>query len=298
VNAPESAEPPESRSRRQWAGVYGRGIAMGIAEVVPGVSGGTIAFVTGIYDELIHTLAGFRPASLRLLSNPAGFWQAHNLSFLLALGLGMLTGVALFAHLLSLALEHARPVVWAFFLGVISLSVYLLGRDRSPGTLLLFLPIGLVLGVLVGTLDTSAVDVRPWMYFLGGAVAVAAWLLPAVSGSFILLALGLYEGVLAALVDVDLPIIGLLLSGCLIGLLCFANFLSWLMRDHREGLLSLLTGFMAGSLLRLWPWMDAEGTLLTPASYQVQLASDPLLVWVIVSFLAGAAGIWSLSRLK
>jgi len=292
------SESPDTRSRRAWAGIYGRGIAMGIAEVVPGVSGGTIAFVTGIYDELIHTLASFRPASLRLLTNPAGFWQAHNLSFLLALGLGMLTGVALFAHLLSLALEHARPVVWAFFLGVISLSVYLLGRDRSRRSLLLYLPIGLVLGVILGTLDTSAIDARPWMFFLGGAVAVAAWLLPAVSGSFILLALGLYEGVLAALVDVDLPIIALLLSGCLTGLLCFANFLSWLMRHHREGLLSLLTGFMAGSLLRLWPWATAEGGLLTPAGYQQQFAADPFLVWVIVSFLAGTGVIWWLSRLK
>jgi len=292
------AAAPDIRSRRQWAGIYGRGIAMGIAEVVPGVSGGTIAFVTGIYDELIHTLASFRPASLRLLTNPTGFWQAHNLSFLLALGLGMLTGVALFAHLLSLALEHARPVVWAFFLGVISLSVYLLGRDRSRRGLLLYLPIGLVLGVIMGTLDTSTIDARPWMFFLGGAVAVAAWLLPAVSGSFILLALGLYEGVLAALVEVDLPIIAMLLGGCLTGLLCFANFLSWLMRHHREGLLSLLTGFMAGSLLRLWPWANAEGALFTPAGYQQQLAADPLLVWVIVSFLAGTGVIWWLSRLK
>ena len=107
-----------TRTTKHWLGIYGRGIAMGIAEVVPGVSGGTIAFITGIYDELIHALASFRPTSLKLITRPAEFWQQHNLGFLMVLAAGMASGVALFANALNLALTHARPVVWGFFLGL------------------------------------------------------------------------------------------------------------------------------------------------------------------------------------
>lgn len=271
---------------------------MGIAEVVPGVSGGTIAFVTGIYDELIRALAAFRPTSLAMLLRPIEFWQHHNLGFLLALAAGMLTGVAVFANLLELALTHARPVVWSFFLGLITLSVYLLARDRPLASLLRYFPVGLIVGLLVVSADSGSMSPASGWYFLAGALAVSAWLLPGVSGSFILLALGLYEGVLAALVDFDLLILGFFLSGCAVGLLSFANLLSWLMREHRDPLLSLLTGFMAGSLLRLWPWSDATGSLLTPAGYAQQLSADPMVAAVAVAFCLGMASIWWMSRLQ
>jgi len=286
-----------SRSRIQWLGIYVRGVAMGIAEVVPGVSGGTIAFISGIYDELIHALASFRPSSLKMLTTPGEFFRHHNLGFLLALGFGMVTGVALFAHLLSLALEHARPVVWGFFLGVICLSVYLLGRERPLRMLAICFPPGFIFGLLVVSLDPGSGDAAVWLYFFGGAIAVAAWLLPAVSGSFLLLVLGLYEGVLGALVALDLAILVALLGGCLVGLLTFANLLSWLMRNYREPLLSILTGFLAGSLVRLWPWTGSAGELLLPDGYQSLLSLDPLSGWVLLAFFAGMLGIWLLGRL-
>jgi len=287
------------RDRSAWVGVYVRGIAMGIAEVVPGVSGGTIAFVSGIYDELIRSLASFRPSSLHLLGKgPAVFWHTHNLSFLLVLGLGMLSGVVLFAHALSIALSVARPVVWGFFLGVICLSVVVLARERPLPNLLRYFPPGLILGLLLINLDPGAGSSSLWAYFFGAAFAVAAWMLPAVSGSFLLLVLGLYEGVLAALVNLDLPLLGCFAAGAVLGLICFANLLSFLMDRHRETLLSLLTGFMAGSLVRLWPWAAPDGSLLLPAAFEAQLAADPLLIWVGVAFCAGMFSIWLLGRLK
>jgi len=282
-----------------WLGLYLRGIAMGIAEVIPGVSGGTIAFVSGIYEELIATLASLRPSSLRLLRHGIGsFWRQHNLSFLLVLGLGMVTGVALFAHALSLALLVARPVVWAFFFGVILFSVLILGRDRVPRVLAIWFPPGLLLGLLMVNLDATAQLGGLWAYFFGAALAVAAWLLPAVSGSFLLLLLGLYEGVLAALVGLNLTVLGAMAAGALIGLICFANLLSFLMSRYREPVLSLLTGFMAGSIVRLWPWRGPDDSLLLPAGYSELMAASPLTLWVGAAFLVGMVAIWLLARLR
>jgi len=290
----------ERRSLSGWAGLYVRGVAMGIAEVVPGVSGGTIAFVSGIYDELIRSLAGLRPSSVSALRRGFGaFWREHNLSFLAVLGFGMACGIVVFAQLLSAALAAARPVVWGFFFGVIVFSVVMLGSGRSLRHLLLFLPPGLLAALaLVNVEPNAAGEPAYWVFFVGGAFAVGAWMLPAVSGSFLLLALGLYESVLGALVSLDVPVLAALAAGCVVGLFSFANLLAWLLERHREPLLSLLTGFMAGSLTRLWPWSSPTGALLSPDAYAVASGASPLVVAVAVSMLAGMIGIWLLSRLE
>ena len=294
--------PVDSQRRRglgDWLGLFVRGVAMGVAELVPGVSGGTIAFVSGIYEELVHTLAGFRPSSAVHLFElgPVGFWRKQNMGFLLVLGLGMISSVLVFAGLLSHWLEVARPVVWSFFLGLIVLSVWLLGRDIPVRRLLRIAPLGLLMGLAMSLLPAFTGGEASWVFLLGGMIAVSAWLLPAVSGSFMLLVLGLYEPVLHALTGRQWSILLPFLLGCAAGLMLFANFLSWLMKHHREPLMALLTGFMTGALVQLWPWQFA-GALLSPSAYAQASGNLAQLPASCLAMVGGAGAIWLLSRLR
>ena len=281
-----------------WFGLYIRGLAMGIAEVVPGVSGGTIAFVSGIYQELIDTIAGLRPASVLVLvrQGPRAFWKVHNLTFLLVLGGGMLTGILIFSQLIATWLSVARPVVWAFFFGVIACSIVVIGLPRERRRFLLLAPLGVLVGLGVAQLEPLAGSAGLWLYFVGGMIAVSAWLLPAISGSFMLLIMGLYEGVIGALTGFEWPILFSLAAGCAVGLLAFANLLSWLLQRYSESLLSLLTGFMAGSLLRLWPW-SVEG-VLSPEAYTALTGQSAWLVESAIAALGGVLAVYLLTRLE
>ena len=292
-----------ARNLRGWLGIYVRGIAMGIAELVPGVSGGTIAFVTGIYRELVGALASFRPAAFATLlgKRPAAriraFWRRHNLTFLSVLGIGMLSGIAALANALSVWLAQARPVVWGFFFGVIALSIVQLARTTPLRAVLTFAPLGLIVGFFLVQLDPLGVDKQLWVFFLGGAVAISAWLLPAVSGSFVLLVLGLYEDVLRAVTQLEWPVLITFFCGCAVGLLLFANALAWLFRHHASPVVGFLTGFMAGSIIRLWPW-QADGAYLDPAAYAAATQANAFVVAVLLAAAAGALCIWLLARLK
>lgn len=290
---------PVSRTIRGWLTLLLRGMAMGVAELVPGVSGGTIAFITGIYDELVGTLARFRFDSLRLLRSDGlrAFWQAHNLTFLLVLGIGMVVSVLAFARLIQYLLDHVPVLVWAFFFGLIVASVVQIGRYRQVRTLLGYGVLGVVLALLVLQLGHRDGQAPLYMYFFGGMVAVSAWLLPGVSGSFLLLALGLYEPVLRSLNAGEWLIPLILLVGCAVGILSFARLLHWLMTRVREPMLATLTGFMAGSLPRLWPWQQ-DGQLLTPQGYEALSGDAALPVAAVAMLMLGALVLWSLSRLE
>jgi putative membrane protein len=290
------------RSLRGWLGIYLRGMMMGVAELVPGVSGGTIAFVTGIYDELVHTLAGLRPRELvAFRTGPVAgivtIWQRCNVTFLVVLLAGMATSVVLLAHALSLALENVRPVVWGFFLGIIVLSIWLLGRDLPRGALLKFAPLGILAGIGMSVLEPFAGQESLPVFFVVGAIAVSAWLLPAVSGSFVLLTLGLYEAVIGALAAPHWDVLVVFLSGCATGLLLFSKALAALLDRWRAPLLSLLTGFMTGASLQLWPW-QVDGALLGPGSYAVASAAPAYGLATVVALMAGAGVIVALSRLE
>jgi putative membrane protein len=297
VAAPVEGAGP--RGTLGWLAVAVRGMAMGIAELVPGVSGGTIAFVTGIYDELIRSLAGLGPASLGVLRRHgfAAFWQGHNLSFLTVLALGMMLAVVIFAQLMEYLLDHLPTLVWAFFFGLIAASVVHIGRQLPRRPLLAFGLVGVLLAGLmlqIGFRDGAA---PVWMFFLGGILAVSAWLLPAVSGSFLLLALGLYEPVLRAFNAGQWLIPLTLAAGCVVGLLVFSRALHWLMQRLREPVLALLTGFMAGSLPRLWPW-QSEGAWLSPGGYEA-LTGRPALAWEALAVTGlGMLALWLLGRLS
>jgi putative membrane protein len=266
------------------------------------VSGGTIAFVTGIYDELVNTLAGLNIAALVELK--AGLRQGltlmfakYNLLFLIVLGLGMVTSVVLLAQVLQLALEAYRPIVWAFFLGVILLSIWLLGRDLPVRTLAMVAPFGVAAGLGIVLVEPFGANQALWVFLLAGSIAVSAWLLPAISGSFVLLLLGLYESVLAALTGPQWDVLLVFLGGCMAGLLLFARLLAVLLRVWRDPLLSLLTGFMAGAVLKLWPW-QLSSTPVSPDAYGLATGEPSYLTASVVAVLAGAFVIWMLARFE
>jgi putative membrane protein len=282
--------------------IVARGMLMGLAEMVPGVSGGTIAFVTGIYRELITALAAFGSSSIPLLKDWRQFTQHHNLRFLAYLILGIVLGVALLANTLELLLTYFRPIIWAFFGGVVLMSVYVIGRFRHPRALLQWGSVGIGLGLLTVWLPAPTGEVMQIELFFGAIAAMCAWLLPAVSGSYVLLTLGLYIEAIRALANLNWTVIGTMAAGCAVGMLLFSRVLTWLLKRYPESLLSLLTGFMLGSAPALWPWQDdAEADvlnrLLAPEGYR-DIMGEPYVIYVSGFFILGAITLWLLSKVK
>lgn len=290
---------------KRLAGIYARGLAMGAADVVPGVSGGTVALITGIYEELIDTLAGIRPRLLGIWRREglAACWRAGNFSFLLALFAGVFTSLLLLAGLLTWLLETYPIPLWSFFCGLIAASIPLvlkpveLTRPAVPVMLLL----GTVLACWVSLQPgLSSLGDSPWLFFAVGAVAICAMVLPGISGSFILVLLGMYAAVLGALDAGDWLRVGAFLAGTVCGLLAFVQLLRWLLHRWHDAVLGLMAGFMAGSLVKLWPWHlpGAEGaaTHVLPGTYE-RLAGEPALLWpALGAMAAGVLVIWLLSR--
>ncbi len=280
-------ESPPRRVKLAMLGLFARGMAMGVAEVVPGVSGATIAFVTGIYHELVRSLAAFSLGSVAML--PRAGWRAfarrHNLTFLLVLGAGMLVSFLALARIVLFLLETQRVYVMGFFFGLIAGSVLHVGSQSSWRWLLSLGLVGLIAGLAAGLLlepDSGAgSEVGMLAIFGAGALAAVAWILPGVSGAFVLLLLGLYKPMLEAVNGGDLVVVGTFATGLGVGIIAFSKLLSYLLVRARGPLLALLTGFMAGSLTQLWPWrgVPAEGVDL--AAVLVVMAAGALTVGVL-----------------
>jgi len=236
-----------------------KGFAMGAADVVPGVSGGTIAFITGIYDELLDSINSVLP-NLNLLFKGkfVSFFKAINGTFLLSLFIGLGTAVFSLAKLFTYLLEHFPVQVWSFFFGLVIGSVLYVGS--KVGKLNLITVLALLVGTFVSywiTILPPSADVDSTVFlFFAGAIAIMAMILPGISGSFILLLLGAYSTVLGAVKDLDVAKIGVFVLGCLVGLLSFSRILKWGLTNFRKPTLALLTGFLVGSLNKLWPWKE------------------------------------------
>ncbi|MAZ45244.1 MAG: DUF368 domain-containing protein [Gammaproteobacteria bacterium] len=280
----------------RFFGLFFRGFAMGFAEVVPGISGGTIAFITGIYDELLRTLSGLLRFSWR-----GGFlsvWTAHNLRFLLTVFLGMAVGVLVFARGINFFLSEYPTILWGFFFGLILFTLPQFKGMISNRSLLLFSPIGLALALFGSqfgiTIPEQTADL--WLYFFGGMLAVCAWLLPAVSGALLLLMIGIYDDVLTAVVDFEWSILGVLVSGCFVGILLFSTILNWMMIRYRDPMVAFLLGLVIGSLPRLWPWR-VEELLVTPQSYQYA-GYNPMIAETLLAVALGATFLWGINRCK
>lgn len=235
-----------------------KGMAMGAADVVPGVSGGTIAFISGIYEELITSINNVKPSLLKIWQKEgfAAFWKALNGNFLAALFIGIFISVFSLAKFLSWLLENEPVLLWSFFFGLVLASVFLVGKEIKRwnlGTILVFL-VGATLAYFITELPANEnVDSLPYL-FLSGALAICAMILPGISGAFILVLLGSYKTILDAVHDRDLTIIATVAIGAITGLLSFAKLLKWMFQNFRNITLALLTGFILGSLNKIWPW--------------------------------------------
>ena len=284
-----------------FIGLVLRGLAMGIAELVPGVSGGTIAFMTGIYLQLVRTLASFGLNSIAMIGRPKQFWQHHNLSFLLSLGLGMGFGIVIFAQVIRYSLANFPPVIWAFFFGVISASIMHMARQRSTSALLYYALPGVVLGIGFVALPVGDFSGSLPMILIAGALAICAWILPGISGSFVLLLLGLYDDIILAVTDRDLQVLATLACGCGLGILLFARSLAWVLDRYADQLLAFLIGFMSSALLKLWPWQDAnaEGVFsaaVSPTTYTCIAGLSAYTEYAVLAGLLGVLALWLMTK--
>ena len=239
------------------------GIVMGAADLVPGVSGGTIALIFGIYDRLLAAITAFNSRTLKLLAHGKvrEFAAATSLSFLLLLGLGMISAIAVLSEPLGRLLEDAqgRIVLYGFFFGLVVASVFVIGRyiTWDPKTYASFL-VGTVVAFTIVRLTPATGSTSTSAVFLAGAIAICAMVLPGISGSFILVILGQYDYVLDAVRHRDFGTIAIFGAGAIIGLTSFARLLRRLLARFHAGTMALLAGFMAGSLWKIWPWRDCQ----------------------------------------
>lgn len=238
--------------------IFLKGMAMGIAELVPGVSGGTIAFVTGIYEEFISALNNISPKTFNILRKDglATFWKSLNGPFLAVLFAGMLVSILSFSKLITWLLDTHPIPVWAFFFGLVFASVFFVAKSISRwqlGTVILFILGTVVAFYITGLPPSSNTDSLPFLFF-SGALAICAMVLPGISGSFILVLLGSYKTILEAVNNKDITIVLTVGAGVVFGLLSFARLLKWLFGHYRNATLALLTGFILGSLNKIWPW--------------------------------------------
>ena len=252
-----------------------KGVAMGAADVVPGVSGGTIAFITGIYDRLLNALKSVNPSLLKVFRNAgiSGVWQRIDGTFLLCVFGGILTSILLFAHVITWLLATYPEMLWAFFFGLILVSgLYMIRQvHRWDVSTIVILVVGMVIAYAVGVLSPTTLEPKPLTLFFAGAIAICAMILPGISGSFILLMMGLYSPVIDAVKNLDLGVLVLFGVGCIVGLLSFSHVLSWLLKKHRDLAISLLTGLMLGALGKVWPWKETLESRINSAGEQVPL---------------------------
>ncbi len=280
------------REKKDYILLVLKGMAMGAADVVPGVSGGTIAFITGIYEELIATISAVNLDALRVLKEKGikEAWKAINGNFIAAIFLGIAISIAYLAKLITYLLEHEPVLLWSFFFGLVFASILYVGKQVKEWSFstIISLNIGAFVAYYITTLPPMAQnDSLPYIFF-SGMIAICAMILPGISGSFILLILGSYQTVLHAVKNVEIAKLMTFIAGCVVGLLAFSRALKWMFAKHHDLTVALLTGFLIGSLNKIWPWkhieqfrMNSHGewvpyldTNVNPSNYDVPVLSS------------------------
>ncbi|MCX4025426.1 DUF368 domain-containing protein [Endozoicomonas sp. SM1973] len=267
----------------EFATLFAKGAAMGAADVVPGVSGGTIAFIVGIYDRLLQSVSHINHRAIRLLFTK-GFkaaWEYIDGNFLFTLLLGIVFSILTFARVISYLLATYPILLWSFFFGLIVISSFYVGKEVNRWGIGCIISgvVGGVLAIAVSTATPAEITASYPMFFLGGMVAICAMILPGISGSFILLLFGLYGHVMLAIKEFNFVVLAVLAAGCLAGLMMFSNILHWLLKHKREVTLAFLTGLMVGSLSKVWPWKQTISFRLNSHGEQVPLVQHNVLPW-------------------
>lgn len=245
---------------KDYLGITLRGMGMGAADVVPGVSGGTIAFITGVYEELISSLANINAAAIKTLFSKglAPFWKQVNGNFFVALFLGIGISVFSLAKGLTYLLDQHPVLLWSFFFGLVLASAFLIIKTISKWNIIniIGLLIGIAVAVFISLAQASVNEVSLPYVFFSGCIAICAMILPGISGAFILVLMGSYAVVIEGIKDINLTIISVFGIGCIVGLLAFSKLLKFLFENYKSLVLALLTGFLFGSLVKIWPWKN------------------------------------------
>ena len=270
-----------------------KGACMGAADVIPGVSGGTIAFIMGIYDEFVGSIAKIDATAIKMLFSGRikDFWKHINGTFLVALVAGIGLSVIALAGLMQTLLSTFPIQTWAFFFGLIVASSMFILRGISGWSIkdFIMLALGLALGVTVCTLSPTQTPDELWFIFISGALAICAMILPGISGSFILLILGKYQYIMARITELvagvdpgrNAMILGVFMLGAVVGILGFSKFLHWLLARWHRATLIVLAGFIIGSLVKVWPWSNTE------ALAQADAAGGMLWGWALLFAVLG-----------
>lgn len=267
-------------NKQQYAEIFLKGMAMGAADAVPGVSGGTVAFITGIYERLLSAIRGIHPGQLMVWKQQgfSAFWKRIDGAFLLTLVGGILSSLLLLAHLISFLLAHHPLLLSGFFFGLITASVVVIYRkiSRHSVSVTLGLISGMILMTLVSHLVPNLSVTDPLHVFIAGSIAICAMILPGISGSFLLLVMGMYAGIMQAVRTFDLLTLSWFAGGCLIGILSFSHFLGWLFRRFHDMTLAVLTGVLIGSLQQIWPWKQVISYKLSSNGKSVPIVQENL----------------------
>jgi putative membrane protein len=291
-----------------------RGVAMGAVDLVPGVSAGTIALVTGIYGELINTIKSFNLTALKILKNDgiAAAWQHINGQFLLILLSGILFSLFTFAGLMRFLLEAFPLQLWCFFMGLIISSVIYLLRQNPPSKpyLIGLLIMGILIASAFSVMPSAALGTSYVSIFIAGSIALCAMILPGISGSFILVLLGLYPMFIDALASFHVDFLMVFAMGGIVGLMLLSRILSWLMSHYKAAVIATMSGFLLGSLSIIWPWKNIAATVLSsenqlavgaqnilPQNYLATVGQEPYLLSSSLAFVVGLLVVFLIERL-
>lgn len=261
-----------------------KGMGMGAADIVPGVSGGTIALITGIYERLIDAIksVGWKTLTTLKTSGIKQAWHQMDGTFLISVLAGAATSILLLSKLVHFLIETQPIMLWSFFFGLVLASFVYVAKQVDKWNLVRcgMLILGTLVAALISVSPSAQLAVTPLSLFFAGAIAICAMILPGISGSFILLLMGMYSYVIGAIKSFDFMSLGGFALGCLIGIMLFSRLLSWVLHHYHQATMALLSGFMLGALVKLWPWKEVLSYRLNSKGEQVPFIESPIWPWM------------------